>query len=229
MLTTAFSQQLTAERHRVLLAEAATERLVRQADPGRGHTITALAGFVARARLVALVRIRPIRATDEDLLRDGFARLSADSRRLRFFVSKKRLTSDELQYLTNVDHHDHEALVAVRRFGGEGLGVARYIRDPKDRDAADVAVTVVDEWQGRGLGTMLAGRLATRARCAGLHRFTATVLEENDGARRLLPKVGAVRLVGRDRDVLDYEIALAPVAAERRSYRWSTLAPAIGC
>ena len=228
MLTSAFSQQLQAERHRSLLAEAAADRLAQQAEPGRGRT-TALRRTADRIHLVLAVRIRPIRVTDAALLRDGFARLSADSRRLRFFVSKKALTSRELQYLTDVDHHDHEALVAVRRFGGQGLAVARYIRDPRDREAADVAVTVVDDWQGRGLGTMLATRLAAKARCEGLHRFTATILDENDGARRLLPKVGTVRLVGRERDTVDYEIALAPVAAERRSYRWSTLAPAGTC
>src|SRR3954447_2504759 len=91
-------------------------------------------GVMARIRLAAAVRIRPIQPADADLLRDGFARLSAESRRLRFFVSKKALTTRELTYLTEVDHHDHEALVAVRRFGGQGVAVARYIRDPSDRE-----------------------------------------------------------------------------------------------
>ena len=62
------------------------------------------------------------------LLTDGFARLSARSRRSRFFTGKVRLSEAEVRYLTNVDHHDHEALGAVSR-DGRGVGVARYVRD----------------------------------------------------------------------------------------------------
>src|SRR3954447_25282245 len=191
MLANSISGQLVAERQRALLHEAAAQGLARQARaPRHGPTALALRRTGTWLRLLAAVRIRPIRIDDQDLLSDGFSRLSPQSRRLRFFVSKKRLSSAELRYLTDVDHHNHEALVAVSRFGRRGLAVARFIRDPVDRDAADLAVTVVDEWQGRGLGTALVSRLAARARCEGVHRFTATMLEENDGARRLLPKLG---------------------------------------
>jgi RimJ/RimL family protein N-acetyltransferase len=227
MLTDTMPGQLAAERQRGILDEAALRGLARQGRAVRpAPWLAPLRRLATSIRIAALVRVRPIRPEDTELLRDGFERLSAQSRRQRFFVAKKALSAKELRYFTDVDHHDHEALVAVRRFGGDGLAVARYIRDRVDRDAADVAVTVVDEWQSRGLGTALVTRLAARARCEGVHRFTASILEENDGARRLLPKVGTVRLVGRDRDSLDYEIALAPVAAERRAYRWTLLGPA---
>jgi RimJ/RimL family protein N-acetyltransferase len=232
MLANSISGQLVAERQRALLHEASVQRLAREAGASRkGYAATVhdtVARITPQARASAAVRIRPIRPDDAELLRDGFARLSPESRRLRFFVAKKALSAAEVRYLTEVDHHDHEALVAVDRFSGRGLAVARYIRDRVDHDAADVAVAVVDEWQGRGLGTALVTRLAARARCEGVHRFTATVLEHNHGARRLLSKAGSPRLVGRDRDTLDYEIALAPVAAERRSIRWTMLAPASG-
>ena len=226
MLANSINGQLVAERQRSLLQEASARGLAREAGTAGSPVAQVVEQTFRQLRAAAAVRIRPIRPEDAAMLSDGFDRLSPQSRRQRFFVAKKRLTDSELRYLTDVDHHDHEALVAVHRFGGQGLGVARYIRDPVDRDQADVAVTIADEWQGRGLGTVLATRLAARARRAGVHRFTAMILEENDGARRLLPKIGAIKLVSRDRDTLNYEVLLAPVAAERRAYRWSTLAPA---
>src|SRR5216683_930913 len=105
------------------------------------------------------VAIRPVRPEDGPLLTDGFARLSARSRRSRFFTGKVRLSEAEVRYLTNIDHHDHEALCAVSR-DGRGVGVARYIRDRDETASAEVAVTVVDEWQGRGLGGKLLALLS---------------------------------------------------------------------
>src|SRR6201995_3432204 len=82
------------------------------------------------------VRIRQVRGTDAPLLADGFARLSARSRQLRFLGPKKMLSAAELRYLTDVDHHDHEALGALSPADGWGIGVARYIRGADDPRAA---------------------------------------------------------------------------------------------
>src|SRR5262249_12412150 len=148
--------------------------------PGR----SGLAGHRPRpagpAGLVALregsrVLIRPVHSTDAALVADGFARLSPRSRQLRFLTAKKQLSGAELRSLTDVDHHDHEALVAVNPADGRGVGIARYIRHAGDPHAAEIAVTIVDDWQGRGLGTELVTRLSGRARHAGICRFTALV------------------------------------------------------
>ena len=101
------------------------------------------------------VLIRQVRSTDAALLADGFARLSAASRQMRFLGVKKELSAAELRYFTDVDHHDHEALGALDLAGGHGVGIARYVRDADDPQAAEIAVTIVDDWQGRGLGTEL--------------------------------------------------------------------------
>jgi GNAT superfamily N-acetyltransferase len=81
-----------------------------------------------------------------------------------------------LAYLTEVDHHDHEALVAFDDCSSEGVGVAWYVR--VDGATAEAAVTVADDWQGRGLGTALTSMLAERALEEGIDRFTAVVLAE---------------------------------------------------
>jgi RimJ/RimL family protein N-acetyltransferase len=167
-------------------------------------------GSPTRLRDGSTVPIREVRGSDAPLLADGFARLSARSRRMRFLGTKTTLSAAELRYFTDVDHHDHEALGALSPAGGRGVGIARYIRDPDDPRAAEIAVTIADDWQGRGLGAELLARLSNRARQAGIGRFTATVSADNVAMTRLLWKMGA-ELTGRSRGTADYEVALEPV------------------
>ena len=154
------------------------------------------------------VWIRQVRSTDAPLLADGFARLSPRSRQMRFLTRKRELSGAELRYFTDVDHHDHEALVALNHADGRGVGIARYIRHAGDPHAAEVAVTIVDDWQGRGLGTELVTQLSGRARCEGIHRFTALVAEDNTAVARMLHNTSA-SLAGRSPGTAEYEITLA--------------------
>jgi len=191
-------------------------------------TMTAAAGpaagrraiHVPEGRMVALrdgsaVLIRQVRRTDAPLLADGFARLSAASRQMRFLGVKKELSAAELRYLTDVDHHDHEALAALDQASGHGVGIARYIRDAGDPQAAEIAVTIVDDWHGRGLGTELLARLSGRARSEGIRRFTALADAGNVAVAALLRSAGA-RLVRRGPGTVEYEITLTsgPARAE---------------
>jgi RimJ/RimL family protein N-acetyltransferase len=155
------------------------------------------------------VLIRQVRSTDAPLLADGFARLSPQSRRLRFLGVKTTLSAAELRYFTEVDHQDHEAIGALSAADGRGVGIARYVRDADDPQAAEIAVTVVDDWQGRGLGTELLSRLSDRARQADIHRFTALAAAENVAVAGLARKLGAY-LAGRGPGTVEYEVALVP-------------------
>ena len=157
----------------------------------------------------SVVLIRQVQSGDAPLLAEGFARLSAESRRLRFLMSKSNLTPAELRYFTEIDHHAHEALAALNPVDGRGLGVARYIRHAEDPAGAEVAVTVIDEWQRRGLGTELLNRLADRARQEGIRHFTALVSSDNAGVQGLLREslVGA-RVIDRESGAVEYEIPL---------------------
>jgi RimJ/RimL family protein N-acetyltransferase len=163
------------------------------------------------------ILIRPVRGTDAPLLADGFARLSARSRLMRFMTAKTTLSPEELRYLTEVDHYDHEALGALSPAEGRGVGIARYIRDHDDPQAAEIAVTIVDDWHGRGLGTKLLAELSDRARQAGICRFTALVAADNVAMAGLLRNMGAC-LVGRGPGTVEYEIALSPT--EEHSLDW---------
>jgi RimJ/RimL family protein N-acetyltransferase len=198
--------------------------------------LTALAGLATGGRLthapaavragtagtVALrdgseVVIRQVRSSDAPLLADGFARLGPESRRLRFLRRKDELTPAELRYFTDVDHHDHEALGALDHAAGGGVGVARYVRDASDPQSAEIAVTVVDDWQGRGLGAELLAQLSGRARAAGIRRFTALVSADNAAMTALLRRLCADP-VHREHGTVEWEIPLVP-AAESSSDR----------
>ena len=227
---------LGRERQKTLLAEAETARQAKQARLCRQKTGTpgarrrpprrhpawlrprrsrllgrwprpAVKGRPVVLRDGSTVLIRPVHSADAPLLADGFARLSARSRQLRFLTPKKELSPAELRYLTDIDHHDHEALGALNHADGRGVGIARYIRDADDPQAAEVAVTVVDDWQRRGLGTELVAQLSERARSEGIRRFTARVAADNVAMAALLRNVRA-DLVRREPGALQYEITL---------------------
>lgn len=143
------------------------------------------------------VQLRALRRDDRDALVAMFDQLSDDSRYRRFFTVKPRLSEPTLDYLADVDHHDHEALVAVAP-GGDLVGVARFIRDPQRPDAAEFAVTVVDSWQGRGLGTVLLRRLSARAADEGVRHFTADILVSNKPMLELVQTLGETDISSSD-------------------------------
>jgi RimJ/RimL family protein N-acetyltransferase len=154
----------------------------------------------------ARVGVRPISAGDRDTLSTWFGRLSPESRRRRFHAPKPRLSARELTYLTEVDHRNHTALVAVDECG-RMVGEARYATAEPGSGVADFAVTVADDWQGRGLGSRLSARLVQAARGNGIRRLTALTLSENQAAQRLLLRLG-FRYAGIDGGALAYELAL---------------------
>ena len=126
---------------------------------------------------------------------------------MRFLTAKKELTPSELRYFTTVDHHDHEALGALDHGDGRGVAIARYVRHPAEPEAAEIALTVIDDWQHRGLGAELLARLADRACQEGIRRFTALVAADNAAMTGLLESLSA-DLVRWKFGTLTYELAL---------------------
>ena len=162
--------------------------------------------------------IRPIQADDRDLLAGMFDRLSGDARRRRFRGRIEVLTEEDLDYLTDVDQYRHDALVAVESQSHEAVGVARYVRLPGRRELAEVAVEVVEEWQGRGVATALLIELTERARSAGVERYSAIVSRENSLMTSLLDRLGAEPL-REDDDEVEYEIDLGGSGVSARLAR----------
>jgi len=137
------------------------------------------------------VVIRPLVATDRAAYLDTVQRVGDESRRRRFLGPKPSLSEAEIRYFVEVDHHDHEALIAFDALTGRGLGVARFIRERKDPSAADTAITVVDAAQGHGLGGVLLARIAERAREEGVEHLHADVSLDNRPMLEMLRHRGA--------------------------------------
>ncbi|MCU0257872.1 MAG: GNAT family N-acetyltransferase [Solirubrobacteraceae bacterium] len=145
------------------------------------------------------VVIRPIRPDDKARLAAAMARLSDDSVRKRFLAPKPRLSGTELRYLTEIDYIDHWAEVAVLKRDPEAIvGVARWIRDPRDPASAEAAIVVGDALHGQGLGRALGAAIADAARPRDVRRFTATMLSDNVAAQRLFAAISERLLVEHD-------------------------------
>jgi GNAT superfamily N-acetyltransferase len=156
------------------------------------------------------VLVRLIQPRDKPLLREGFERLSPESRYRRFFSHKTRLTDHELAYLTELDQDRHLAIGASCRAPDgheQGLGVARYVRLPEQPHTAEAAIAVVDDAQGKGIGGLLFARLVAAARERGIERFRSEVLGDNEPMQQFL--------LGLDPDAkLHYESGVAIIELE---------------
>jgi RimJ/RimL family protein N-acetyltransferase len=130
------------------------------------------------------VRIRAIQREDKEALRWGFSQLSKDAIYHRFFQVKQEITEEELRYLTELDFRDHVALVVEAEVDGlvRVIGVGRFVRLSRltgRADRAEIAFIVGDEFQGRGVATLLLTHLTTIARELGYVGFEAEVLPDN--------------------------------------------------
>ena len=143
-----------------------------------------------------VVRLRCIRPEDRDVLARAFGKLSRESRYRRFLADVPFLSPTMLRYLTEVDGSDHVAIVAVVDSldlkNEEGVGVARFLRLPEEPHVAEAAVTVIDAYQGKGLGRILLDAISNAARERDIRMFRSTVLTSNAPMRRILDEAGGL-------------------------------------
>ncbi len=137
------------------------------------------------------IPLRPIKSTDEELMQELFYSLSDQTIYLRFFSSMGAMPHERVQYYTTIDYDAQMAIVAVLRTNGDEdiIGVGRYIRE-KDSDMAELALLVRDDWQGKGLGTILHTYLAQIAQSRKIGGFKAEILEQNKRALYVFTKLG---------------------------------------
>jgi RimJ/RimL family protein N-acetyltransferase len=151
------------------------------------------------------VDLRPIEPSDAPALVRFHDTLSDLTSRRRFFNVHPHLSTTEVIRFTTVDHVDREALVVS--VDGEIVAVGRIDREP-DTPSAEVAFVVSDDWQGRGVGTLLLVRLSEWARRMGVSRLTADTLSDNRPMIDLFQHSGLVTATRYDRGVLQLTLTL---------------------
>jgi GNAT superfamily N-acetyltransferase len=171
----------------------------------------AAAAATVLARDGTEVRLRPLRREERDLVAGFFAGLSDQSRRRRFLGSMPRLPEAMLRHLVEVDGHRHVAVVA--EVGDLCAGIGRYVVLPDEPDAAEVALTVTDRFQGRGVGRLLLGALAAAAANAGVGALVYLV----DPGNR--PMLGLLRSLGVELRFRDGLVQGRQPLARRRGRR----------
>lgn len=144
------------------------------------------------------LRLRHVHPSDKDLLRKGLAHFSQRSTYQRFFTPVVAFSEKHLDYLTNVDGIAHVALGAldVTSEVEEGVGIARYIRLEATPSVAEAAVSVLDAYQSRGIGSLLLAALTRCAAANGIDTFRAYVMEDNRRFLQYLMALGAERREG---------------------------------
>jgi len=158
----------TAERHRPYPAH-----LVRSARLADGATIV----------------IRPITPEDAKIEQEFVRGLSPESRYFRFMEVLRELSPQMLSHFTRIDYDRHMALIAVTPGGERQIGVARYIATADNRDC-EFAIVIADDWQNRGVATLLMDALMDAARGRGLRRMFGDVLAANHKMLDLMHRLG---------------------------------------
>src|SRR5207253_9673056 len=157
--------------------------------------------------------VRPIVPEDKNLLVEGFAQLSPQTRFRRFLGYMDKLRAPLLRYLTEIDYIDHFAWIGLNADDHGGVGVARYVRMRDDPTAAEAAIVVVDEFQRRGAGLILLQLLGASALANGVKHFVGEALSENQPIRDLLENLGA-RVFEAGAGEVGFEVDLPATASE---------------
>ena len=134
---------------------------------------------------------RPILPSDKEFLQKGFQELSAKSKYLRFFAYQTQLSESQLRFFTEVDGKNHVAwgVMDVTDYSHHPAGTARFVRDGRNPDLAEVAITIVDKYQRIGLGRIMLAILNVVGAKLGIKTFRYHVMPDNLGILKSLEPV----------------------------------------
>jgi len=140
-------------------------------------------------------------------LSEGMNHLSAHSIRNRFLGAKKELTDKELRYLTELDGFNHFAL-GIKNSQNKGIAIARMVRDHKQTNQAEIAITIIDQYQGQGFGALLYKFIALAAFERGIDTLLLHLLGDNHQMQHIIRKLGKIEKIQNDRELYTYHVKL---------------------
>lgn len=155
------------------------------------------------------VKLRLVGPQDRKHFLNGFSRISAKTNINRFHTFKTGFTEKELRYLLDIDNVHHLAIGAIDcKKKNIGIGIARYISQADHPQRAEAAIVVIDEYQGKGLGTLLYQALIDKARENGIVTLNNIVMKDNRAMLHLLEQMGAQQ-VSENQQVYNLELQLS--------------------
>ena len=166
-------------------------------------------GVLARLYDGSSILLRPVHPGDKMRIEEGLSSLSPQSIYYRFGRQLRRLTDRDLTYFTEVDQDQHIAWGAVDPDdpAEAGLGIARMIRESRDSQRAEIALTVIDSYHGLGLGTMLLATLHALAKQSNIETLRACVMRENHAVVAWFQRLGARPVEMDCQVILDWDLA----------------------
>lgn len=138
------------------------------------------------------LRVGSVSPHNKKQISEGLRDMSPESIRYRFLGSKREFTEKELSYLTTLDGHNHYAIGMEERETGRGIAIIRMVRSSTDEVEAEVAITIIDDYQKFGLGQVLMKLMILAATERDIERLSFTYLPANEGIIKLLHKIGPV-------------------------------------
>lgn len=158
------------------------------------------------------IRLGSVLPNNKDQISRSLRDLSAESIRNRFLGSKKEFSPAELEYLSNLDGTSHYAIgIEEREKPFRGIAIARMVRSASESSEAEIAITIIDEYQGIGLGTLLIRIMVLAAAERSISRLCFTFLPQNEGIIKLINKIGSVTKASKSMDYVEYSIDLKRV------------------
>jgi RimJ/RimL family protein N-acetyltransferase len=155
------------------------------------------------------ITIRALKPQDRTGLTTAVGRASSQTLYRRFFGAKRHFSEREVEFFTNVDFVNHVALVAEVDEAGQPaiVGGGRFVVIEPGK--AELAFTVVDQYQGQGIATVLMRHLGALAREAGVRELVAEVLPENASMLKVFEHSDFPSRVSRERDVVRVTLRLS--------------------
>ena len=140
------------------------------------------------------IRIGPVLPANKDQISRSIKDLSTESIRYRFMGSKKEFSPEELEYFTNVDGWNHYAIgMEEQQNPNRGIAIVRLVRSLIDPVEAEIAITIIDEYHKRGLGTFLMRLIVLAASERNIKRLSFSFLPQNEAIIKLIHKIGPTR------------------------------------
>jgi RimJ/RimL family protein N-acetyltransferase len=161
---------------------------------------------VPRLPAASDIVIRELTPSDRAAIAFSLAHLGERSRYQRWLGAGPREAREAMR-LSATDHWHHDALIAFSPMPRTPVGLVEYVRLERF-DVAELAISVNDGWQRRGVGRALVCALRTRAVAAGIRRFTLTVARGNGGALALARELGPLTVLGADGPAMELSVVL---------------------